>query len=205
VSELRRSLGGRLEPVPSVLALVGDGAGAVLVGEAERAVETMNGQTDKVLYAVAWYGAQRAYANIKSTYPHAVPQLLVSGIYAALEDAQRRGFVPWIEPSRPASKSIEQASRRGYDGTVARIAGNLLSHAYPDITDNEGAAREAVKLARAIVAETRATEPGASAEAFPHAGPVLAVKGCPFGCGRNGCLGECWRIGAALPPDPVSR
>lgn len=61
------------------------------------------------------------------------------------------------------SESIKQAERRGYDGTVARIAGNLLSGTAGDVgmtpAQEEQAARWAVRLARAIVAETIRTEP----------------------------------------------
>lgn len=59
------------------------------------------------------------------------------------------------------SKSINEATKRGYDGTVARIAGNLLS-GQPWLKDSdrpEMLANAAVKLARAIVAETKRTEP----------------------------------------------
>lgn len=69
------------------------------------------------------------------------------------------------------SESIKQATKRNYDGTVARIAGNLLSGAL-DQGDYQRLGYEpecpegyakiivgAVKVARAIVDETKRTEP----------------------------------------------
>src|SRR5688572_1548237 len=64
-----------------------------------------------------------------------------------------------------------QVSRqRDYDSTVARIAGNLLS-GHPQMreaamfeADVEMLAHRAVWLARAIVAETKRTEPKAEAD-----------------------------------------
>lgn len=58
-------------------------------------------------------------------------------------------------------------SKRDYDSTVARIAGNLLSGMTRISNDPDGllgdpekrAARWAVNVARAIVAETKRTEP----------------------------------------------
>jgi hypothetical protein len=54
---------------------------------------------------------------------------------------------------------------RKYDSTVARIAGNLLS-GFPfdeyNSDDTIRLAREAVALARAIVAETERTQPAAA-------------------------------------------
>lgn len=51
-------------------------------------------------------------------------------------------------------------SKRPYDSTVARIAGNLLSGAVVDsFIDDAKLAELAVRLARAIVAETKKTEP----------------------------------------------
>jgi hypothetical protein len=53
-------------------------------------------------------------------------------------------------------------AERKYDSTVARIAGNLLSGAAADwLPDNTRGwtVRQAVATARAIVAETKRTEP----------------------------------------------
>jgi hypothetical protein len=63
--------------------------------------------------------------------------------------------------------------QKGYDSTVARIAGNIMSGAFtvPYLasigrhgldqihTDNSDACRGAVAIAREIVAETKRTEP----------------------------------------------
>lgn len=58
--------------------------------------------------------------------------------------------------------------KRKYDSTVARIAGNLLSGAFEHFNGGayhedviESTAREAVRWARAIVAEVQRTEPEA--------------------------------------------
>lgn len=52
-------------------------------------------------------------------------------------------------------------AERKYDSTVARIAGNLLSSlVIPSTTSKrEELARDAVAMARAIVAETKRTDP----------------------------------------------
>ncbi len=60
------------------------------------------------------------------------------------------------------SKSIAAAVKRGYDGTVARVAGNLLSADFHHwLSVNEFRVEMAVATARAIVAETKRTEPSA--------------------------------------------
>lgn len=60
------------------------------------------------------------------------------------------------------SRSIGETTKRGYDGTVARVAGNLLSS---DAADwlvggdrRRHAVAAAVATARDIVAETKRTE-----------------------------------------------
>jgi len=54
-------------------------------------------------------------------------------------------------------------AQRDYDSTVARIAGNImggsLGRTGMDLKDVDLAVQWAVKLARAIVAETKRTEP----------------------------------------------
>lgn len=61
-------------------------------------------------------------------------------------------------------------SKPKYDSTVARIAGNILSGAeiltHPD--SHERYAQLAVRLARAIVAETTRTEPAPPPEEAPQ-------------------------------------
>jgi hypothetical protein len=58
--------------------------------------------------------------------------------------------------------------KKKYDTTIARIAGNLLSGYDRAINDSmrEAMARDAVALARAIVAEVQRTEP--LPEGIPH-------------------------------------
>ena len=62
--------------------------------------------------------------------------------------------------------------KRPYDSTVARIAGNIASGlvARGHYSSTEGLAHDAVRLARAIVAETINTEP-----APPEAPPADVV------------------------------
>lgn len=71
------------------------------------------------------------------------------------------------------SKSIMSAEKRGYDGTVARVAGNLLSSNVEDWLPGgekrRNAVAAAVATARDIVAETKRTEP------FPDRSPSEVI------------------------------
>ena len=88
------------------------------------------------------------------------------------------------------SESIKQATARDYDGTVARVAGNIFSgmaeSIYTATSSNsrlEDPVRFCVRHARLIVEETRRTEPNrtALAEMTAHrdalAGALLALIG----------------------------
>lgn len=73
-------------------------------------------------------------------------------------------LVPVMVPYSPNERRAKQRGK-GYDSTVARIAGNLLSGATADWLDHPDPKRRglavaaAVETARAIVEVTRTTEP----------------------------------------------